>query len=301
MFEHFDFSALDDPSFKEDAVREEIVAPVLRRVGYRPSGEVRVERSKPLVHPFVMIGTKKHPVNIVPDYTLFLGPQALMVLEAKAPSEPIVESKHVEQAYSYAIHPEVRCDHYGLCNGRELAIYNVRQWEPTFRIGLRDVDRQWDEVCKALHPRYLQLPDLRDFMDDYGLRAMKAGIRGETDLIFVDYYLQDIIRVRDDLYTSSSCHEEDGREYCVSFDFNAQLLSDILKRVPEDFSQELHEQLGQQPFLADIDGKICLTCRGRLGELTTGAFEQFVPIELEEITEVSFFPNTQLKHRRQHR
>lgn len=34
MFEEFDFSLLDDPEFKEDAVREEIVAPILNRLGF---------------------------------------------------------------------------------------------------------------------------------------------------------------------------------------------------------------------------------------------------------------------------
>ena len=34
MFEDLDFSVLDDPSFKEDAVREEIIAPILKRLGY---------------------------------------------------------------------------------------------------------------------------------------------------------------------------------------------------------------------------------------------------------------------------
>lgn len=71
MFENFDFGVLDDPRFKEDAVREEIVAPILRRLGYQPSGKARVQRSKTLTHPFVMIGVRKHPVSIVPDYTLF--------------------------------------------------------------------------------------------------------------------------------------------------------------------------------------------------------------------------------------
>jgi predicted RNA-binding Zn-ribbon protein involved in translation (DUF1610 family) len=66
MFTDFDFSALDDPTFKEDAVREEIFAPILRRAGYTPTGSMRVQRSKPLTHPFVMIGSKKHPVSVIP-------------------------------------------------------------------------------------------------------------------------------------------------------------------------------------------------------------------------------------------
>jgi len=66
MFDGFDFKVLDDPAFKEDAVREEIIAPILRRLGYQPSGRARIQRSKTLTHPFVRIGVRRHPVNIVP-------------------------------------------------------------------------------------------------------------------------------------------------------------------------------------------------------------------------------------------
>ena len=53
-----------------------------------------------------------------------------MILDAKRPSEEIVNSVHVEQAYSYAIHPEVRCKIYGLCNGRQLSLFHTERAEP---------------------------------------------------------------------------------------------------------------------------------------------------------------------------
>jgi hypothetical protein len=116
MFDTFDFSILDSPEFKEDAVREELIAPILRRLGYKPSGSDRVQRSKTLTHPFVMIGSKKNQISIVPDYTLYAQDQPKVVIEAKGPQEKIVNSQHVEQTYSYAIHPEVRAKLYALCN-----------------------------------------------------------------------------------------------------------------------------------------------------------------------------------------
>jgi type I site-specific restriction endonuclease len=125
MFASFDSSAFHDLTFKEDAVREEVIAPIIRRAGYRPTGSLRVQRSKPLTHPFVMIGSKKHPVSITPDYTLFYNDQPQLILEAKKPSEEIINSMHVEQAYSYAIHPEVRCQIYALCNGRAWSFFHT--------------------------------------------------------------------------------------------------------------------------------------------------------------------------------
>src|SRR4029434_5081405 len=108
MFEDFDFSVLADPSYKEDSVREDLVAPLLKAVGFQPVGKHRMQRSQALTHPFVMIGSQKRKVHIVPDYTLWCDDQAVLVLDAKRPSESLVKSDHVEQAFSYAIHPEVR-------------------------------------------------------------------------------------------------------------------------------------------------------------------------------------------------
>jgi hypothetical protein len=64
LFKNFDFSLLDLPDFKEDSVREELITPLLHALGYKAYGEFQILRSKPLVHPFVMIGSKKHKINI---------------------------------------------------------------------------------------------------------------------------------------------------------------------------------------------------------------------------------------------
>lgn len=52
----FDFKLLDDPQFKEDSVREEILFPIIKALGYSASGKNRIIRSKNLLHPFVAIG-----------------------------------------------------------------------------------------------------------------------------------------------------------------------------------------------------------------------------------------------------
>jgi hypothetical protein len=61
--EEFDFTVLDSSEFKEDSVREEIINPVLKGLGYRVSGPNRIIRSKGLEHPFLTVGAKKMPVT----------------------------------------------------------------------------------------------------------------------------------------------------------------------------------------------------------------------------------------------
>ncbi|MGI8641002.1 MAG: hypothetical protein ACR2MG_13795 [Pyrinomonadaceae bacterium] len=39
LFQSFDFTLLDSPDFKEDSVREELILPMLKTLGYSATGE----------------------------------------------------------------------------------------------------------------------------------------------------------------------------------------------------------------------------------------------------------------------
>ena len=121
-----DVSLIDSSDFKEDSVREEVIMPVLRALGYSSSGPNRIIRSKALSHPFITIGSKRRPIHLVPDYLLSVNGNFTLVLDAKAPNEEIKFGDNVEQVYSYAIHPEIRVPQFALCNGREFALYDVQ-------------------------------------------------------------------------------------------------------------------------------------------------------------------------------
>src|SRR5580658_10294925 len=119
----FNFHLLDDPEFKEDSVREEIIVPILKALGYGPERPNKIVRSKKLLHPFVSIGSVTQPIYITPDYILEVNGRFAWTFEAKAPGERLLNTKHIEQAYSYAMHSEIRVPCYALCNGREFVLY----------------------------------------------------------------------------------------------------------------------------------------------------------------------------------
>jgi len=150
MFSNLDPSNFDDPEFKEDSVRELVIAPILSRLGYGPVGEDRVTRSKSLKHPFIRVGTKTHPVRTIPDYTLYVDDKPAFVLDAKAPNQDVLDPGHVQQAYSYAIHPELRCEEFGLCNGRQLVAFSVAQRDPLVVFEFDQIEPRWDEIEKLL-------------------------------------------------------------------------------------------------------------------------------------------------------
>jgi hypothetical protein len=295
MYEGFDFRVLDDSSFKEDAVREELVAPLLRELGYLPTGRLKVIRSKTLVHPFVMIGSKRYPIKIIPDYTLLVDDEPLLVLDAKAPTEAVVNSQHVEQAFSYAIHPEVRCNTYGLCNGRDLTLYDVRRSSPIFHLRLQEVNGRWDEVVRAFDPRALRTPEIRTFKFDFGLYVRKIGVPTGAAIVLPDCFLQDLGKVNDDLFTASASMEVNGMDnHIVSFDFSSAVLEEILKRLPAEEVTKIRNALKWQPFRIDVEGKVVVQLAGTLGDLTQGSYEEFVPVVVTEVNASRFDPSVVL-------
>ena len=298
LFEDFDFAALDSPAYKEDAVREDILAPILRQIGYRESGDMRMERSKPLVHPFVKIGSKDHRISIIPDYTLYYKDKAVLVIDAKGPSEQIIKSRHSEQAFSYAIHPEVRAKHYGLCNGKHFVVYAIDTFEPVLDIKIQDVDDNWDKVYEALHPKFLLDPGLRNFDPDFGLCLLSAGFKPGFEIFAFEFYLQEVCRPTEELYTSSAMCELADTAFIVSFDYGPEIFDKIMDGIPSEVSSIIRLHLSRMPYTVELGGKVIIDIKGRLGDITRGQYESFAPVVLYEVMNIRFDPTVVLEHPR---
>ncbi len=287
MFD-FDLSIIDESDFKEDSVREEIISPILKRLGYKATGEYRIQRSKKLIHPYVIIGSKKHNVNIIPDYTLYIGDCPVLVLEAKAPSEEITNSIHVEQTYSYAIHPDINIKHYSLCNGKRLVCFSINQWNPILDIDISDIETKWSSVETVLGPKYLLNPELREFKPDFGITCLKAGLNKDAELIFLQKHLQYLEMYELGKYTGSTATMLGDLDCFISLDMEAMHVNALLSNLPKEISDIYKNQLGRAPFCAEMQGKVILSCRGKLGEIIKGKSEDFVPVNVEEIISVEY-------------
>lgn len=150
--EDFDRALLDSQGFKEDSVREEIIHPLLKALGYAASGPNRIIRSKGLEHPFLTVGSKKKPINLIPDYLLTVDGNFTFVLDAKAPNEEIKTGQNVEQVYSYAVHPAFRVELFALCNGREFILFHVYNKEPVLYLHLSEIAHYWEHLLQYLAP-----------------------------------------------------------------------------------------------------------------------------------------------------
>lgn len=149
----FDFSELSSPDFKEDAVREEIVKPILDALGYSVSGKYKIQRSKKLRHPFVKTASGKRRITIFPDYILSVDGKHAWVLDAKSPDEQITAGENREQVYFYAIHPDVRAKLYGLCNGKEFVVFAIDESDPVLYFQVSELPKHYRALAALLSPR----------------------------------------------------------------------------------------------------------------------------------------------------
>jgi hypothetical protein len=156
----FDFAELESPDFKEDSVREELVKPLLNALGYATSGKNRIRRSKALKHPFVKVGAGKREITVVPDYLLEVNNKYAWVLDAKAPDEEIKTGENVEQAYFYAIHPDIRVKLYALCNGREFIAFAIDQSKPVLHFHLSETPKHFSKLKAWLSPGAFETGEL---------------------------------------------------------------------------------------------------------------------------------------------
>jgi DNA modification methylase len=156
LFEQFDFKSIAvNPDFKEDSVREVIILPILKKLGY---SQQNIVRSKTLQDPFLKKGTKKIPVNLVPDYVMKVENNYAWVLDAKAPNQKIVNDDNVGQAYSYAIHPEIHSIYFALCNGLEFSLFRTANPnKPVLYFLLDEIEQYWQQLSMFLSPDSFQI------------------------------------------------------------------------------------------------------------------------------------------------
>lgn len=127
---NFDFALLDNDDFKEDSVREFIIAPILADFGFtikndKSPHKLELVLSKTLKTQIQIGSNKSIDTDLTPDYLLCVDSKAHCILDAKAPKIDISKgSKAQKQALSYMLAFE--CERYALCNGRKFVIFNAQ-------------------------------------------------------------------------------------------------------------------------------------------------------------------------------
>lgn len=138
-----------DPAFNEAAVREVIIAPLLAALCYRYE---QIKHDHRIQHPYLRVGSQNRPVELVPDYSLYVENRFAWVLDAKAPWEDVSDVGHIAQVYSYASHPEVRAKYFGLCNGVDFVVFDTASDNtPELEFSFKEIRHRWPEIWRKLN------------------------------------------------------------------------------------------------------------------------------------------------------
>ncbi|SKB40634.1 type I restriction enzyme HsdR N-terminal domain-containing protein [Daejeonella lutea] len=242
ILEGFDFSNLDNPEFKEDAVREELVVPIIKGLGYRISKPNQIIRSRKLLHPFVSIGSKREKIYIIPDYLFEVNDRPAWIMDAKGPREALVKSKHVEQAYSYAMHNEIRVNYFALCNGYEFVLYDVSKIEPVLRFPLPAISLYWGDLQRILSPQTIFNNAQAKLAKDLGLHLKRLGFDQFESMFFPSVPLTNIGQLDPDMYSTSGAIINDGERFVVTFDFDALTFQQLKGKIPDTAFNDLSKR-----------------------------------------------------------
>lgn len=208
------------------------------------------------------------------------------VLDAKSPTEEIEKSKHVEQAYSYAIHPEVRSKYYALCNGGMFSLYSINKFKPILIFDLQNIKQHWDVLYRLLNPELKANDEIMEYCPDYGIHMLKLGVSPGFTYLGLAVNINHIAKVEDGLYTTSTVLTGDNN-FIVSIDFNEKQLETLLSMQPNRLAEIVKDALKRQPYyvlLKDDELKFGV-CASLSGMYQENAEEQYAPFVVEEFME----------------
>ena len=183
-----DGSLMNFENMKEVDVREDIAMPVLRALGYEKgtNNDILREEELRLRYPRPFLGRKKPGKDPIlrgkPDYVLSVLGVCRWVFEIKAPSEPL-DLDAIEQAITYARHPEVNGTFVALLNGREFVLFESMQSAddtPLLRIDECSVSSLVARLDNILSPVALQR-DQRKSEIDFG-QSLGGNLRSSEKI-----------------------------------------------------------------------------------------------------------------------
>jgi hypothetical protein len=235
-------------SFNETDVREEIIAPLLRRLGYRSGTKYNIIREQSLRYPQLSLGRKipkkDPPLRGKADYILEVEDRLRWTIEAKAPEVPI-QDDDIQQAWTYANHPEVRGIYFVLCNGRTWVVYRTAHGPnapAVLSLEYEGLEADFQLLANVLGPPAL----VRDFPSveiDTGL-PIAPGLRSVARITngFIRYTQSNLdLQVLTEFQNNIS-------QGAIERDERGQMIAFVQATGPVRSLQELNERLGLSRF-----------------------------------------------------
>lgn len=243
MFEPLQFEELN-----ETDIREEVLAPLVRILGYRSGTINNIIREQSLRYPRAFLGrkdVKRDPLlRGKADYILKVNGKIRWVIEAKAPDVEI-DIDAIEQAWSYANHAEIRAVYFVLSNGKTLQIFQTNLGPnsgPIFSIMYDELEHKLQVLKNILSPEAI-LRDHPEVIPDLG-KPLGPGLRSFVRITngLIKYEDNSLgLRVIRELQTGIA-------EGAIERDEEGRMVAFVRTTGPSRSLQELNERLGLSTF-----------------------------------------------------
>ena len=121
---------------------------------------------------------------------------------------------------------------------------------------------------------------------DLGLYLISKGTQRETELHYYSVPVSHLSVLGRELYGfTTNIGGPEGVEHCASFDFNKNILNQILARAPEEKRNEFLAQSGSVGTTVEFSEHIRIDhIKAGLGDLQHGQREDFVPLVITEVS-----------------
>jgi hypothetical protein len=158
------------PEQPEQAIREQILAPMLTMLGYglRTVHDILYEHVEPLPDEYRMLGSRRIKVDYVPTLRL----QRFWIMEAKKPgslSDTAANKRAFLQAHFYATYPTINARYIVLADGEQLRVYDARSTslnEARLVVVREMAEANFGEFYALLAARHLLDAVRRDVLSD---------------------------------------------------------------------------------------------------------------------------------------
>lgn len=271
---------LSEKELKEVDVREEIINPLMKILGYEnlKGNIIRENRFETEI----IIGTKKKKYYYYPDYLFITKKGIKWILEAKSSKEKI-DNKVFNQAYSYAINENVNAKMFVICNGREFAIYSLKKRKMIFKFKLQHIKEYYLFLRDFIS--YETFNDNEEFQKDLGLYLMLKGYDSSYTFEFtINVRLIDIINKKI-IYVNIPV-TYDNKTLFATF----KISKEIFVAAHNDFKNmikfaEINNNYPITINTSEIKVEMHFLCK--LSVMEEAEKEIFTPLEIIEILEVN--------------
>jgi hypothetical protein len=178
---------------REQAIREEWLAPLLVHLGYgvETLNEIRYEVPLRLAKPFRRIGRTRVEVDYLPTV---LG-HGLWIIEAKA-AESEDWDDALSQAWLYATHPEVNVPFMVIADGSRFAVYDTQKpdWDvPEIDISTREIEQRFQNLSSVLGAA-----NVTRAIRERRVRHLGTAMRAEIDVARLREYVGAVQELADE-------------------------------------------------------------------------------------------------------